>query len=137
MSDDVMSELFGDDPDADNQIWRDDSPPIDNRKSMSLHQFCQRAKALLSHDQADFVRFVLTGQDDDGVQACIDPVYNRVTPDDSLEIIRDYDSVLGISSQIQVNAAITVNPIAKLDDTLSRNIHIRYEFQSVNVSVLV
>jgi hypothetical protein len=142
MSDELMSELFGDDDatmqDLDGQIGRDSSlPPIDNRKSMSLFGFCQRAKALLSLDQGDFVRFVLTGQDTDGRQACIDPVYNRVTQDDSLEIIRDYDSLLGISHHIRVNAAITINPIAKLEDTLSRNIHILFEFESANVSPFV
>ena len=72
----------------------------DDRISMSVLEFWQRAKDLLASDQADFVQFVLTGQDPDGTQACIDPIFNRVAPDSQLVAIRDYDSLLGISSRI-------------------------------------
>jgi uncharacterized protein (DUF1778 family) len=106
----------------------------DNLTSFSLRQFCHRAKDLLSHDQTGFVRFVLTGQDTDGRQACVDPVHNRVTPDDSLRILRDYDSLLGIHTEIIINYPIGVSPVSKLDDTLSKNIHISYEFTTNRVS---
>src|SRR5258708_4081021 len=66
----------------------------DNRRSLSVLGFCQRAKDLLVSNQADFVRFVLAGQDPDGTQACIDPVFNRVAPDDQLVAIRDYEVFL-------------------------------------------
>ena len=106
----------------------------DNRRSISVLQFCQRAKDLLASNQADFVQFVLTGQDPDGSQACIDPIFNRVAPDSHPVAIRDYDSLLGISSQILlVDTNLVVHPISNHEDTLSKNIHIRYEFTTANV----
>ena len=137
-----MAGLFGsdhslsDDPMEDDPMEDDPVEVDDNVNSLSLHEFCRRAKDLLSLDQTDFVRFVLTGLDTDDRQASIDPVFNRVTPGDSLDMMRDYDSVLGFSSQIRVNSSITVFPIAKPEDTLSRSIHIRYEFSPANVSFL-
>ena len=101
---------------------------------MNVLQFCQRAKDLLASNQSDFVQFVLTGQDPDGTQACIDPIFNRVTPDSHLVAIRDYDSFLGISSRILlVDTNLVVYPVSNHEDTLSSNIHIRYEFTTTNV----
>ena len=116
---------------------QDDPAVDDNRISMSLRQFCRRAKYLLSLDQTGFVNFVLTGQDTDGSQACIDPVFNRVTEDYRLHINRDYDSLLGICDDILINTNLTVYPVSKLNDTLSQNIHLRYDFTTANVSCLV
>lgn len=113
-----------------------DETEDDRRISMTLCQFCRRAKDLLSLSQTSFVRFVLTGEDTDGSQACIDPVFNHVTPNHQLHINRDYDSLLGFCSDILVDTNITVYPVLKLDDTLSRNIHISYEFTVANVSPL-
>lgn len=119
-----------------NNIYDDDDEnTMDDRRSLSLLEFCQRAKELLSINQPDFVRFVLTGRDTDGTQACIDPILNRVPQDHPLEIIRDYDSLLGISKTIRVQASITVYPVAKREDTLSKNIHIRYQFSKSSVSL--
>lgn len=105
----------------------------DNRRSLSVQEFCQRAKDLLASNQAEFVQFVLTGQDTDGTQACIDPVFNRVVPDDHVVAVRDYDSLLGISSRILVDTHIVVYPVSNQEDTLSSNLHIKYEFTTANV----
>ena len=105
----------------------------DNRISLSVLEFCQRAKDLLASNQADFVQFVLAGQDLDGTQACIDPVLNRVTPDEHIAVVRDYDSLLGISSRILVDTNLVVFPVPKREDTLSNNLHIKYEFTTADV----
>lgn len=110
----------------------------DNRTSMSVLEFCQRAKELLRFNQEDFVRFVLTGQDIDDTQACIDPIRNRVTEDqfDRLHLTRDYDSLLGISKHIHVQRHLTMCCVAKREDTLSTNIHIKYDFVTAGVCFL-
>ena len=114
-----------------------DTSGDDNGRSMSLRQFCRRAKDLLQSDISDFVRFVLTGRDADDSQARIDPVFNRVTDEDPLKITRDYDSLLGVSSEIRIENSITVYPVAKSEDTLSRNVHIRYEFEPHTVGFFI
>jgi hypothetical protein len=111
-----------------------DSPVPDNTRSMTLRQFCRRSKELLDRDPTDFVRFVLTGQDTDGRKLCIDPILNRITLEDSLDFIRDYDSVLGISSHVRVKGPLYVYPVPKNDETLSHTIHIRHKFQTADVS---
>ena len=110
---------------------------VDDNRTMSLRQFCRRAKDLLSLDQTGFVSFVLTGRDTDGSQVCIDPVLNRVSETYPLHINRDYDSLLGFCDDILIKTNLTVYPVSKLDDTLSRNIHLRYDFNTANVSCLV
>jgi hypothetical protein len=115
-----------------------DPPPVpDNTNSMTLRQFCRRAKDLLNLDETDFVRFVLTGKDIDGSQSCIDPILNRVTREDPLDFIRDYDSLLGFSSQVRIKKSLTVYPVPKNEDTLSHTIHIRHKFRTVNVGFTV
>lgn len=103
---------------------------------MSVLGFCERAEGLLLADQGKFVRFVLTGQDGNS-QGCIDPIINRTSEDDVLRASRDYDSLLGISKHIEVDQHLTVYPVARHEDTLSRNIHIKHEFTTANVSFLV
>ncbi len=102
-------------------------------ETYSVSGFCQAAAALLdSPDTADFVRFVLTGVHD-GHQAVIDPILNRVrsTETSTLQLRRDYDSVLGISKDICVRSTeLTIYPLAKYQDSLKNNVHIEYEFEN-------
>jgi hypothetical protein len=109
----------------------------DNIRSTTLRQFCRRAKDLLSLDSTDFVRYVLTGKDTDGRQACIDPIRNRVTHEDSLNFIRDYDSLLGFSGHVRLETSLDVYPVPKNEDTLSHTIHIRHRFTVANVGFIV
>ena len=109
------------------------SPP-DRIVTTDLLGFCERAKCLLNASQADFERFVLTGRHS-GTQFAIDPIRNRLPDFADVRVVRDYDSLLGISRQIRVANYLTVYPIARKEDTLSRNIHIEYEFSSPNVSL--
>jgi len=101
---------------------------------MTLREFCRRAKDLLSVDQTQFARFVLTGKDTDGSQLFIDPILNRITPEASLNFIRDYNSLLGFSSQVRITTSLTVYPVPKNQDTLCHTIHIKHRFSTANVS---
>ncbi|RXW13321.1 hypothetical protein EST38_g12530 [Candolleomyces aberdarensis] len=97
----------------------------------TLAQFCERAHDLyMSNNSEEFVHFVLCGVDE-GRQASIDVIRNRVTSAEvpTLRISRDYDSILGIDRQIRVHARpITVTPVAKYEDTLKTNVHLKYSF---------
>jgi len=102
-------------------------------ETYSVSGFCQAAAALLnSPDPADFVRFVLTGIYD-GYQAVVDPILSRVRPTETstLQLRRDYDSILGISKNICVRSTeLTIYPLAKYQDSLTKNVHIVYEFEN-------
>jgi hypothetical protein len=102
--------------------------------NMSLLEFCNRAKGLLNASQSDFVQFVLTGRRG-GRQAYVDPILNRLTDDEELNVIRDYDSLLGIDRHLCVQRYITVYPVARKEDTLTRNLHIQYEFHTSRVRI--
>jgi hypothetical protein len=101
-------------------------------RNMSVHGFCRHARTLLEQDHARFVRFVLTGQDEDR-QAVIDPILNTLSDDEDITVRRDYDSVLGIHDDIVVSSPINIYPVAKKEDTLSKNIHVKYHFTTTAV----
>jgi len=108
-------------------------------EAFSLGQFCQTARELLESpdpdDGAAFVRFALTGMYN-GHQAVVDPVLNRVRSSETfdLQLRRDFDSVLGISKRICVHSSeFTVYPLPKYEDSLSKNVHLEFEFENINV----
>jgi len=109
--------------------------PLDDITNLSVLQFCDYAKQLLSIDQGDFVRFVLLGRND-GLQAYIDAIRNRLEDQEDIRVGRDYDSLLGISKHILVERYLTVYPVARKEDTLTHNIHIQYEFTTNDVCLL-
>ncbi|KAJ3500113.1 hypothetical protein NLJ89_g9934 [Agrocybe chaxingu] len=94
----------------------------------SVEQFCTTAKTLLEEDQASFVRFALTGQHE-GRQAVIDPIQDRMTPFEPITVHRDYDSLLGIDTDIRCTANLTISFIPKKEDTLTKNIHMTHVFE--------
>jgi len=98
----------------------------------TLDAFSITCNELLSDQNrlGDFVRFALTGgnYDPDGInthQAVIDPIQNILDDNHLVDVVRDYDSLLGLTRHIAFNSAITVYPAAKFEDTLSKNIHIK------------
>lgn len=96
--------------------------------SMSVYDFLNQASDLLEQDeQADFVRFVLTGRHEDK-QAVVDAILNALPNDESISATRDYDSLLGIDKKIHVKGALTVYPASKSEDVLCKNIHVRHGF---------
>lgn len=107
-------------------------------RSYTLGEFCDRAGELYDANQLEeFVEFALCGIDNDH-QASVDVIRNRVLEADipTLRIDRDYDSVLGIDRHIRVrDQPLVLNPIARFDDTLKANVHLRYSFTNATVSV--
>ncbi|CAA7271230.1 unnamed protein product [Cyclocybe aegerita] len=98
-------------------------------KSHSLESFCVSAKRLLeAKDYHSFVRFVLSGVHG-GHQAFVDPILNRLSLDPEHEItgLRDYDSLLGVDDEIQVDDSITIQVLGRVEDTLRKNVHINLE----------
>lgn len=96
--------------------------------------FCKDAKALEAESHANFVRFVLAGEKDDGTRVVVDPILNAVPNNEAFNVQRDYDSVLGIHKDILVDSHLSVSPIGKANETLSTDVHIKYHFESSKVS---
>ncbi|KAF9455564.1 hypothetical protein BDZ94DRAFT_1316104 [Collybia nuda] len=96
--------------------------------SMSIQDFCLHAKTLLRDEKhTEFVFMMLTGVFD-GHQVVIDAIIDSV---DSYEVItgtRDFDSVIGIAKNIRIASPLTVHPVPKHDDTLTRDIHLKYRY---------
>ncbi|KAF8868356.1 hypothetical protein CPB84DRAFT_1857950 [Gymnopilus junonius] len=101
--------------------------------NMSVAQFCIHAKSILdAKDNAGFVKFVLMGIHHTQ-QAIVDPILDHMTKYEGLSIMCDYDSLLGIDRDIRVQSNLTVYPLAKREDTLQTNIHLKYTFESPDI----
>lgn len=110
------------------------TPDPDLIVSLTLREFVAQAKALHAKGSiADFTRFVLTGVYEE-MQFQVDPIKDALEDADSVSALRDYDSVLGLHKDICINTFLTVYPVAKFEDTLNRNIHIKYSFTNETVS---
>lgn len=100
---------------------------------LSLQQFCATAQHMLANDHAEFARFVLSGEDKDGVRVVVNPLRDSDTELEYFTVTRDYDSLLGIDADIMVNCSLTAYPIARREDTLTKDIHISAKFTSSTV----
>lgn len=101
--------------------------------NMSIEDFCHKSRDLYDADPASFVRFALTGRYGNK-QAVVDPILNSVPDDERLGVVRDYDSLLGIDKDIKITCALTVFPVSKKEDVLTKNIHIHHSFTSSKAS---
>ncbi|KAF9470635.1 hypothetical protein BDN70DRAFT_901951, partial [Pholiota conissans] len=113
-----------------------DGPPREEEeeepgvRSLTVAEFVSLAKQLYqSGDMASFTRFVLNGLHEH-VQHQVDPIKNALEDDHEIYALRDYDSLLGIHSNICVQTALTMYPVSKFEDTLTRNIHIKISFNN-------
>lgn len=102
---------------------------------MTLQDFCITAKSLLAAGRhGDFVKMVINGIYDDH-QVVVDPVVDTVDEYESTDGARDLDSAFGISSQIRVSTQLTVYPVPKHEDTLTRDVHLKYRFVTSQVGL--
>jgi hypothetical protein len=102
---------------------------------MSIHKFCFVAKALLTEGRhEDFVKMVLNGTYD-GNKIVVNAILDAMDDSEHFAGTRDYDSLLGISENICVKAPLTVNPIAKHNDTLRTSVHLKHGFNMTQVSL--
>jgi hypothetical protein len=106
-------------------------PAIPTR-NMRLKNFCAFAADLHEADHGDFVKFVLQGTHD-GTQTVLDPILDTMSDMEDFSARRDYDSLLGIDKDILVSSALTAYPVAKKEDTLTRNIHVSSHFTNSGV----
>jgi hypothetical protein len=100
--------------------------------SLSLADFYGQAKALYAEDQAAFVKFVLSGFNGDE-RFYVDALRHTLPEDEPIQVTRDYDSLLAISDHIEVENYITVYPVARKEDTLTANVHLRHNFTFLRV----
>jgi hypothetical protein len=102
---------------------------------MSITDFCINTKRLLTEGRhADFVKMALCGLYN-GSQIAVDAILDRMDDREQFEGSRDYDSLLGISEHIRIRGPLTVYPIAKHDDTLKTDLHIKHTFHCRQVSL--
>ncbi|PPQ74580.1 hypothetical protein CVT25_004848 [Psilocybe cyanescens] len=103
---------------------------MDEFTSYGLRAFCHKGKILLSEQKyKEFVRFMLCGIDPTNeTQVIVDAFQNGIDDDKQLEVMRDYDSLLGIDPNIKVLSSIDVFPLARHADTLTSSVHLSYLF---------
>jgi hypothetical protein len=96
-------------------------PPTE---TYSIPDFVDQAGRLsFEDDKSDFAQFVLTGRLGDH-QALLDPLRNIIPDDQNLTLKRDYDSLIGLSTEIVVTSELYVYPVAKRENTLTENVHL-------------
>lgn len=112
----------------------EDSEGID---TLSLAAYVRRAKDLLEADcNPDFCKFVLNGLDG-GRQCRLDRIQNTMDHGHSVNVTHDYDSLLGLSTNLPLDTAVTISPICKIEDTLQKNIHIKYSFTNNHACIAI
>jgi hypothetical protein len=105
---------------------------------LTLQEFCTNCFRLVEDNKfAEFIQFALTGMDR-FYQAVIDVHQNALNANTVplLRATRDYDSALGISPQIIPSTNIAIYILPNFKESLSKNIHIKYEFTNDNVGFI-
>jgi hypothetical protein len=111
--------------------------PIESYSLEGFNDFARRLYAELvqqdkGHDQ--FLKFVLTGDARGEHQAVVDPYRNTMELGHGLDVMRDYDSVIGISDHIEVNCNLEVQPVSLQTDALTKSIHLEHKIVNGAVS---
>lgn len=107
-------------------------------QSYSLAQFVQAARALYDDDPVAFRLFVLTGEAPGmETQAYVDATLNALQIDHPVQMVRDFDSLIGITKNIAVDCMISVYPIPNPSEVLSTSIHLNYPIVSQDVRNLL
>ncbi|KAF8889789.1 hypothetical protein BD779DRAFT_1438914 [Infundibulicybe gibba] len=103
-------------------------------RTYTLLEFNALSKELLGAGrESDFIRFALTGEVD-GHQAVIDPYVNRISNRHSINLRRDYDSLIGVSSEIEIKSELYIFPLSRHEDTLKTNIHLTWPIRRGNMT---
>ncbi|PPR05563.1 hypothetical protein CVT26_008757, partial [Gymnopilus dilepis] len=97
--------------------------------SLTVGQFYKKCKDYLEQDPTKFVKFTLCGMDADG-PFLVDPLRECIKRSESFVVTRDYDSLLGIHDNILATSYITIHTLARNEDSLSSNVHLKYRFSS-------
>ncbi|TFK32541.1 hypothetical protein BDQ12DRAFT_772989 [Crucibulum laeve] len=96
----------------------DDLPP----KTYTLREFNRAAGRSLLRDQREFAAFTLTGRADDH-QVVLDPLQNSILQREPVEVRRDFDSLIGISTRIILTCDIIIYPVSSNREVLTESVH--------------
>jgi len=104
--------------------------------AQSLSQFNSTCNHYLTEeDFPSFVTHALCGQGEDAeygqYQVALDPILNRLDENHPISVLRDYDSLIGVSPHIRVNGPLWVYAISKHEDSLQNNIHLSHPIVSL------
>jgi uncharacterized membrane protein YczE len=58
-------------------------------------------------------------------------------PDEPMSIMRDYDSIIGLTTHIAIDTHLTLIPVSNPVDALTSNIHLRVNISKGRVSTFV
>lgn len=120
-------------------LSRPKMPPAErNIVGQSLAEFNEACNFYLGQNNfPGFISHALCGQGDSldrgRYQVTIDPILNRLDEDHPISILRDYDSLIGVSPHIRVKGALRIYAIAKHEDALQNNIHLSHPIVSFHV----
>lgn len=111
---------------------------MDNLKYYNLSEFCETASQLFADkDRPDvFARFALTGQLNN-TQAVVLPTFNCLRRRDEIVIERDFDSLFGISHDIQFKSSISILPVSRKQDALTQSVHLMHRVMTPDVSPII
>jgi hypothetical protein len=109
-------------------------------KEYTLSQFVRQAKALQStaaEDPTSWLKFVLTGEVTNDHQVTIDILQNRIDEQVGIEVLRDYDSLLGLVDNILVEGPISIYPLSPPHETLTSSVHLEKRIDRVRTLVML
>ncbi len=122
------------------------APPYEDlpQITLSINQFTETAQTLASsEDGSKFVPFVLAGRllDDEDIfedvekRVFVNPIVDaECPPGRELKFSRDYDSVIGVSSDLPYLSPLAVFPVPPFKDTLKRTNHVNQRITRHDVS---
>jgi hypothetical protein len=104
----------------------------------SINEFIETAAAIRGNVNdpnalSNFERFVLTGRHElERHQAQLDPILNRLPDNLPVHQTRDYDTLIGLSDNIQIRGRqLLVLPVACDTQTLTAPVHLRMRIKEV------
>jgi hypothetical protein len=102
----------------------------------SIQQFSEHARAVLqnSDDVPDFVNFVLSGrttaEQGGEIRVNIDIFQDCILPNDlPIELTRDFDSLIGITTNLPFQRSLALYPAAPFRDTMVKSNHLKKTIQ--------
>jgi hypothetical protein len=83
-----------------------------------------------NRDPREYIRFVLTGEVPGRHQARVNPLLNKMGPQDPISSSRDYSCILGITQDVvAINCPLKIFPVSKPADGITTSIHLDYHVQ--------
>ena len=91
----------------------------------SVRDFVKKAKELQAYDNhMELLQFMLTGEVPGEHQVFLDPLRNMLPQDHPIHVQRNYDSLIGLTPSISIEAPLSVYPIGPSHEALSTSVHI-------------